>query len=312
MVTNTLREALLKRSPGTPSSTHSFFSEPAGPGIGNFASFVLCYNTLLGPGLLGLPTTFQKAGWLASSLTLIVVCLISSLAATLLCDVMERIPPNQQESRPTSRLSDEEPSPLPPPHQQRREFSDLFGYVFGPRAFTVTQWAFCLCCFSQAVSGIVATAQVVDELLLFNFGATFGVQLLPLPALLSWRESDCAALGLGRFPREEGLVCEPFSAGGAPISADTPPLAIITLGYAICAAALAPLGYLSLKDNAQVQIASFWLQLLLILKFGYDFYDRGLNNFPLKPVGADYTQVLPARHRALGGLARPRRACCQN
>lgn len=242
---------LLKRNPSGSAGVR---------GIGAFGSVVLCFNTLLGPGLLQLPATYQRAGWLPATAALACVCLASGLAANFLCDVMARIPPG-------AKLPSGEPLP------QRREFSDLFGYMFGRRLFLLTQLFFAACCFSQIISGIIAVAQVCDQAALFIIGTTGGVQLVPSPRLVYWTDADCAGVRL----------CVPFataSASGAPA-----PSLVLTLGYAVTTACLAPLGFLGLEENMPMQLGSFWVQCALLIKFGTVYVWRGLANFPLAAVG---------------------------
>ena len=166
-----LREKLLPSdAPADESSSGS--DRPRG--IGKFASFVICYNTLLGPGVVSIPATFQRAGWLPSIAAFVFVCVVSSFAVTLLCDVMVRIPFYCDPRTPTREEREERQereatlamSFTPGTRERgssvhasgstaRREYSDLFGYLFGPRTFLLTQWLFACCCFSQveAASG---------------------------------------------------------------------------------------------------------------------------------------------------------------
>jgi hypothetical protein len=66
--------------------------------IGTFGSLVLCYNTLVGPGMLELPHVVQKGGILPVLAALGGVCVISSFGVTMFCDVMARIPDDRSVS----------------------------------------------------------------------------------------------------------------------------------------------------------------------------------------------------------------------
>ena len=262
--------------PRIPSLNARLLDYFGGRTISFFGSFILAYNQLVGPGLLELPRVFKNAGWLPTTAALAGTCLVSSLAVTLLCDVMARIPGSGSEDRRRSRVGGDlerwmeraksslssrppssaasraaeatgvsvpesasaasldedddpevsfytppllvnespavspgssglllpisaaeavaakvEPSQSPLPHQVRRyEFCDLFGFLFGSTAFKLALVPFVLCNVAQAVSAIVATAQVTDHLLVYVTGRTYALNTSPL-GFIGWGADDC-------------------------------------------------------------------------------------------------------------------------
>ena len=91
--------------------------------IGTFGSFALLVNNISGPGMLQFPAAFQNAGWVPSLVVLALVTVLSTLAGTLLCDAMARIPGNHRLER-------------------RVEFSSVLAHFVGPRAFAASQAAY--------------------------------------------------------------------------------------------------------------------------------------------------------------------------
>lgn len=78
---------------GTGTHTHhqalKTFNEPAVQ-IGFFASFMFLTNNIIGPGALALPFVFQTAGWMTSTLVIVLLAAASGLCATLFLQVRAR------------------------------------------------------------------------------------------------------------------------------------------------------------------------------------------------------------------------------
>jgi len=152
-----------------------------------------------------------------------------------------------------------------------------------------------MCNMSQAVSAIVATAQVADQLLVFVFGRTYALALAPR-YVLEWDEFSCDAAICA--PRDEDCLawanlCVPF--GQSPLDklegVELP--IVFTLGYFLSLLAFAPLGTMALDDNIKFQIFSFVLQSVLILEFcvHFLFWEKDAME-PLAFVGDDTSNVL--------------------
>ena len=93
------------------------------------------------------------------------------------------------------------------------------------------------------------TAQAGDGLLVQLFGKSWGFQVLPAPAFVTWSaETYCG-------DNIQPSHCIPFSSwDGAPNIG-----CVISAGYMLAATLMMPLGFLSLDDNIKFQIASFWI-----------------------------------------------------
>lgn len=231
-----------------------------GQNIGRFGSVVLVMNTLVGPGLLQLPRVLQKAGWVPVTCSITLVSLVSALTVTLFCDVLARVP------RPATGEA------------LRYEYSDLFRHVFGRRSFALTQLLFFLCNMSQAVTGIVATAQVMDSLLMDWFVKTWGFAFDPMPRVVSWDIADCH--GWHR--------CIPF--GGTKADHVNQPW-VLTLGYVVTAVLIMPQSLLSLDDNIKFQMFSFVALVVLLGEFAWHWSAVGLDA-EMPAVGSDWSNVL--------------------
>ena len=134
---------------------------------------------------------------------------------------------------------------------------------------------FHLAIFTQAVASIVDTAQAGDGLLVQLFGKSWGFQVLPAPAFVTWSaETYC---GDNILPSH----CIPFSSwDGAPNIG-----CVISAGYLLAATFMMPLGFLSFDDNIKFKIASFWILAFLCIEFIVDMaFNRGLD--PSRLTGA--------------------------
>jgi hypothetical protein len=148
----------------------SYSSSSLGEKSINFSgSVVLTVNNISGAGMLTLPRVFQDAGWVFPTLVFVFICVSSSLASTFLTDAMARIPGNSE-------------------FNLRVEFACIFGEFFGPRMKHLAQGMLMVCFYSQIIAGIVASAQVVDALVVYfsPTSTTYALQLLPSLKFISW------------------------------------------------------------------------------------------------------------------------------
>ena len=203
--------------------------------IGYFGSIALTVNNISGPGMLEFPAVFQSAGWVPSLVCLVLVCPISSICATLLCDAMARMPGNEA-------------------FADRVEFSDIFLHFLGRKWFAATQVAFFLCLLSQNVAAIVSTAQVLDALLAnFLVGRTYALQVLPRLEVVGWSDADCSA--------NDVTSCVPFSNDALSGSV------LVSEGYLLCALLFVYMGLLNLEENIFMQVVSFVALIAITLVF---------------------------------------------
>ena len=234
-------------------------SGPSVEAIGWFGSFALVMNNISGPGMLDFPRAFQQAGWVPCVACIGTVSCVSAVIALYLADAHRAL----RSARPRSAL----------------EFSDVFGELFGRPVFLATQALYFLNLFSQNVAAIVATAQATDTLLVVLVTRSVAVEFHwdgSWPSLLEW--TGCARDG-----------CTPFDHEGAPPGAF--PSSVLTAGYALSAALLAPLGFMSLRENMSAQKLSFVLLVVLCVEFLLSFSST-LGEGVVVPVGDRAWDVL--------------------
>lgn len=231
--------------------------------IGMFGSFALVVNNISGPGLLNFASAFQQAGWLPSVCVILIVASLSACIATMLCDVMARIQAESLHSR------------------ERLEFSSIFAAVLGQKWFVLTQWLFYLNLFAQNVAAIVATAQATDMLVATVFGQSYAIDL-SLRQIVSWTAGSCG--------RRHSMSCAPFHVD-TETAVESPFL--LTAGYGVCFITLAPLGFVSLKENMLAQKLSFVLLCALCAEFIIAFS---------KTRGTGYVPIIGQKYRDLPGV----------
>ena len=217
-----------------------------GKSIGFMASIALTVNNISGAGMLSFPQMFQRAGLLPSLAALALVCVLSTLFATMLSDTIARVPGNTGFSR-------------------RIEFSDLFHRFIGPRTALLTQAVFYLNLLSQNLAAIVACAQMFDSFAgSFYPGATYAVRVSPSPvSLVSWEPSACKgphSVSMGR--------CVPFADEGDGAM-------LVSAGYVATTLVLAPLGLMTLEENMAQQKVSFVALFTLTAQFLFTFATSG-------------------------------------
>ena len=133
------------------------FSLPVGAShktIGQLGSYAIAVNALAGPGILQLPFTYQQAGIIPTTVTLVVVGRLSALCCMHTANVVSKVPGNANFDKVV-------------------EFSDPYRIFWNRRAYYATQVIFYLCTLCVNVAAIVDTAQVVDSFLGHSSLGTF-------------------------------------------------------------------------------------------------------------------------------------------
>lgn len=120
-------------------------------------SLTLNVNNIMGPAIVAYPMIYQRSGWLFPTSILAVVCVLSALSGTMLCEAMQRIPGNHNFS-------------------QRYEFTTTVRHYWGERWYLISQVLVNLCLQCLNVASIIVAAQVMDELFVYMFGSTTGLQ----------------------------------------------------------------------------------------------------------------------------------------
>lgn len=238
--------------------------EPLSKSIDSLGSIALIANNIFGPAMMGLPHLIQTAGIVPTVTCILVVCCSSSLCGTMLADSIQRIPGNRNFSKNIN-------------------FSDAFRIIVGEDWYVVAETLFIMSCMVQACAAIVETAQSLDGFLAsFVLGRTWGLQILPQPALLEWSPQDCKPAT--EFEVESGLEdCTPFHDGGD---------LVLTLGFVLTTLIFFPLGRGHLKETITVQIVSFATLFVLMTQFYYEFIQRGYVYMSAVPLfGSDLSQL---------------------
>lgn len=114
--------------------------------ISMLGSIAIMVNSLTGPAMLNLPSTFQKSGLIPTTITLVLLCGLSSLCSSHMASVISKVPGNSN-------------------FNKEIEYSEVFRHFCGERGFILTQLFFFCCITCLNVASIVDTAQVVDQII---------------------------------------------------------------------------------------------------------------------------------------------------
>eukprot|EP00054_Salpingoeca_dolichothecata_P017322 m.103475 g.103475 ORF g.103475 m.103475 type:complete len:573 (+) comp22406_c0_seq1:53-1771(+) len=220
--------------------------DPSGKAFGAksitfWGSFCLNLNNCMGPAMVLLPLVNQQAGWLTPTIVIIVIYVFSSLAATMLCEAMQRIPGNGN-------------------FDHRYEFATVVRHYYGKRAYIVFQIFYNLSLQASNIAAMIISAQVVDEFITRVAGTSYALDY-----------------GHGRFVHSSGLAdipwCDGEIVGGA--CSGEKLQHVISIGFLVCMAICIPFGYLNLDENMWFQ----WLSLAGLVLFSIEFYVQFILNF---------------------------------
>lgn len=103
---------------------------------------------------------FTTAGWFSVSLALVVFSSLTAVSATMMVEAMQRIPGNKF-------------------FNKRYEFANVMKHYWGKKGFIIGQLLVNLCLQSSNIASIIVSAQVLDDLLIFAFGHTYGLHFAP-------------------------------------------------------------------------------------------------------------------------------------
>jgi len=256
---NELNESMQELIPHDHNTTDEITKHPKKDGgIGYIGSMAIAVNYLVGPAMLNLPATFQKSGFIPTTLVITAVCILSILCSLNLANVVSKIPRNAN-------------------FEQEVEYSDLFRIFWGNKWYIFTHINFYICILCQNIASIVDTSQVVDEFIVNVNHQSYALKVYPFPSeIVHWDKSQCP-------PSEEGS-CNPFN-----LQEDGKLL--ISLGYAICAIAFLPMGLMDLKENTAFQIFGYVLLLVISAQFIGVFIMRGLSVDNLSLWGESWSEL---------------------
>eukprot|EP00954_Amorphochlora_amoebiformis_P004212 328497-Amorphochlora_amoeboformis.AAC.1 len=127
-------------------------------------------NSIIGPGIVVLPLTFQRVGWGWTLMLLIGYCVVSTLCVLFLADAMTKIPGNDN-------------------HRGRVEFLQLAETFLGTQTYRVVIGLFFASLMATSVSAIVQASQVIDHASL-SVGSACALQMTPKLEFVCVGETD--------------------------------------------------------------------------------------------------------------------------
>ena len=74
--------------------------------IGYLGSLEIAVNSLTGPAMLNIPATYQRAGFIPTTTTVIFVCILSAVCALHLSNTISKVPGNENFKKEVSRMKD--------------------------------------------------------------------------------------------------------------------------------------------------------------------------------------------------------------
>jgi amino acid permease len=202
--------------------------------IGYWSSCCLNLNNVMGAAIVALPLVNQQAGWITPTLCILFVFLISSFAATMLVEAMQRVPGN-------SALT------------ERWEFCALVGHYFGPRAQTLASVLYNISLQSTNVAAMIVSAQVLDVFIIYVAGHSVALDYHEWPPHLIRSEPSLT-------DPSQGSLTDPWLTQW-----------VISAGFVVSAVIAVPLGYINLEDNMKFQWASLVGLLLFTSEFFVQF-----------------------------------------
>jgi amino acid permease len=213
----------------------------------------IAVNSLTGPAMLNLPSTFAKSGIIPTTVTICFVAILSALCCLHMSNTISKVTGNQN-------------------FKKEVEYSDAFAHFWGQRWFVATQVLFFCCITCLNISSIVDTSHVVDTFLGHYWwsgsstgGGSAAIQIVSFSEyhFLRWDYQDCSETTI-----LEGK-CLPFlqSVGDGAI--------LLTAGNAITTMVFFPLALMDLKEVVVGQILGFLVLLVTSLQFVVQFAVSG-------------------------------------
>lgn len=261
------------------------------PTISFLGSISIAVNSITGPAMVNLPLTFQRAGLIPTTVTLVFICILSSLCSLHMANTISKVPGNKQ-------------------FRKEIEFSQSFFMFWGRKWFLVTQFVYFCCVTCLNISSIVDTAQVVDTFIGHWISNAVALEI-PQFTLVEWNPSLCS---------QERLMsgeCIPFEQHDG---------MLLTGGYIITILLFLPLALMDLKvrhandecmrsivcgspfsfshlysqchytlllqENVVWQIVAFIILLLTSIQFTFEFLHKGIHVENLPLWGTDFDTLL--------------------
>lgn len=176
------------------------------------------------------------------TIVMVVMFVLSSLAATMLCEAMQRIPGNHN-------------------FGHRYEFATVVLHYYGRRAYLLFQIFYNISLQALNIASMIISAQVLDKFL-NHVGHSYALNYS----------------GDGHWWQKTTGYDSTLWCSGDMVNGEchgTELTYIISLGFVICMVICIPFGYLNLDDNMWFQ----WFSLVGLLIFTIEFYVQFIMNF---------------------------------
>jgi hypothetical protein len=128
--------------------------------ISFFGGFCLNLNNITGPAMVSIPVIYQQAGWLPTTLGMVIVMIIAAFSSTMMCKAMALVPGNER-------------------FQSRVEIEGLAKIFFNKWGYYLTLLFLIVSLQATNISSIIISAQTVDFALVAMFKYTCGLEFYP-------------------------------------------------------------------------------------------------------------------------------------
>lgn len=230
---------------------------------------LISVNTMLGPGLLAIPSAFQAAGWLPGVMGLIFGGLLTADVVVMVAKAIEIVRDNRvKQVEDGQPLTEGDPDLL----LDALEFAALARHLGGSTLEMITQFLLALSLLALACAQIIVTAQAMDGLFVWLAGKTYAyAPLVPNGPIIT----------------SEELSVMPFPPDTLGVSA----------GFLLDAVICIILGFLPLSDNIVPQYIFFSLFIFALGGFVWHFINPDcdpmiFSNARLPLIGSDLSGVL--------------------
>jgi amino acid permease len=192
--------------------------------VGFLGAVALIFNAATGPGLPFTPQSFQSPGYVFTIFCFLLFAVVAGFSILFIIEAMQAIPANKH-------------------FQGNVEYATLINFYFEPTAHIVGQILLYGALVSNAVQGIILSAQAIDKLLIDIFGRTCGIVLSAQP----------------------GWICV-TAAGDSPSPFGTN-FMLFTFGLIVVLLFVIPLGMTNLDDNMWVQYLAFGMSMVMVAQW---------------------------------------------
>ncbi|ELR19214.1 uncharacterized protein ACA1_263840 [Acanthamoeba castellanii str. Neff] len=128
--------------------------------ISFLGGFCLNLNNITGPAMVSIPVIYQQAGWLPTTLGMVIVMIIAAFSSTMMCKAMALVPGNER-------------------FQSRVEIEGLAKIFFNKWGYYLTLLFLIISLQATNISSIIISAQTVDFALVAMFKYTCGLEFYP-------------------------------------------------------------------------------------------------------------------------------------